>query len=246
MKKRKAYPCTEEPPRQRGVEWFTYVLWVLRLPASERAAMHANAKHCGSEKGKVAPCYEPWRAAQRGHLECLRNCHKHNIDWGSHTMLWAAREGHLECLQFAHENGCSWTGTALFGRIIGNATVYAGMMRQFDCLIYAHTHGCPLTTNTMYCAATSGFSMGETDIPRQMVEYLLAANCPYNVRLCRMRFENCYPCVSESFSFSSNYCPNCNDFLRKRSQVREIPGLLARVDGISVLLELLCDFACEE
>ena len=56
----------------------------------------------------------PWnawtiaRAAENGHLECLRYAHERGCPWNAWTIERAAENGHLECLRYAHEHGCPW------------------------------------------------------------------------------------------------------------------------------------------
>ena len=48
------------------------------------------------------------KAAQNGHLECLKYAHENGCPWNEMTCSKAAENGHLECLKYAHENGCPW------------------------------------------------------------------------------------------------------------------------------------------
>ena len=49
------------------------------------------------------------RAAENGHLECLKWAHESGCPWNDDTCLYAALNGRLECLKYAHENGCPWS-----------------------------------------------------------------------------------------------------------------------------------------
>jgi len=46
------------------------------------------------------------KAAEGGHLDCLRYAHENGCPWGSETCEKAAEGGHVDCLNYALENGC--------------------------------------------------------------------------------------------------------------------------------------------
>ena len=46
------------------------------------------------------------RAAQKGHLHCLKYLHENGVPWDYNTLQGAAREGHIDCLEYAFANGC--------------------------------------------------------------------------------------------------------------------------------------------
>ena len=54
-------------------------------------------------------------AAENGWLHCLEYLHSKNLFWGSATTSKAAEHGHLECLRYCIENGCEFDLTNCIG-----------------------------------------------------------------------------------------------------------------------------------
>ena len=48
------------------------------------------------------------KAAENGHLKCLKYAHKNNCPWDKYTCINAAMNGHIKCLTYAHESKCPW------------------------------------------------------------------------------------------------------------------------------------------
>ncbi len=74
------------------------------------------------------------KAAENGHIQCLRRAKESGCPWDRRTTDLATLHGHLECLQYAHENGCPWDK---------RTTSYAAQEGRLECLRYAHENGCP-------------------------------------------------------------------------------------------------------
>ena len=95
----------------------------------------------------------PWdkytcsNAAGNGHLDCLEYAYKNGCPWDKYTCYFAARNGHLECLKYAHENGCPWDKHTCY---------FAALNNHLDCLKYVHENGCPWDEVTCYFAAKNG------------------------------------------------------------------------------------------
>ena len=107
-----------------AIEWCALVdmhwlLCALQWAAARSAwsSQHATTpggskRHCGScfkfahEHGcPWQPSYSTRKAAQLGHLECLKYLHKQGSRRSTAVTTQAARNGHLECLKYAHELG---------------------------------------------------------------------------------------------------------------------------------------------
>src|SRR5271163_622090 len=84
------------------------------------------------------------RAAQEGHLECLKWAHENGcpLDWW--TCVLAAKNGHLECLKYARENGCPWNE---------ETCAYAALNGHLQILQWARENGCPWDEETCALAA---------------------------------------------------------------------------------------------
>ena len=61
-------------------------------------------EECGCEWN----LYASDRAAQNGHLECLKHLRENGCQWTDHTVAWAAAGGHLECLKYLREHEKEW------------------------------------------------------------------------------------------------------------------------------------------
>ena len=75
-----------------------------------------------------------YKAASKGHLDCLRYAHEQGCTWDKNTCYRAAENGHLDCLRYAHKNGCPWDK---------ETCEYAALKGHLECLQYAHENGCP-------------------------------------------------------------------------------------------------------
>jgi ankyrin repeat protein len=73
------------------------------------------------------------RAAQRGHLECLRYLHENGCPCNEQAIDVAVGRGHLECLRFLHEKGCPLTVWTI---------AWAAAGGHLECLRYLHESGC--------------------------------------------------------------------------------------------------------
>ena len=107
------------------------------------------------------------RAAERGHLECLKYAHENGCPWDSRVFTVAAFEGHLDCLRYLDKNGCPWDQNTCAGAAKGG---------HLDCLKYLHENGCPW--NTRACFAAAG--VGSLDC----LKYLHENGCPWNTKTC--------------------------------------------------------------
>jgi len=86
------------------------------------------------------------KAAENGHLDCLRYAHENGCAWDENTCAVAA-DGHLDCLRYAHENGCAWDK---------DTCENAAATGHLDCLRYAHENGCAWDENICFIAIEYG------------------------------------------------------------------------------------------
>ena len=63
------------------------------------------------ENGCALDEYTCSRAAENGHLDCLKYVHENSCSWDTLTCYMVAANGHLGCLKYAHENDCPWDWT---------------------------------------------------------------------------------------------------------------------------------------
>lgn len=87
------------------------------------------------------------KAAEKGHLECLRYEFEHGGSINEETCIWAAQNGHLACLRYLYEHGCSWDEWTIN---------WATENGHLDCLQYALDHECPVDDNICLVAALYG------------------------------------------------------------------------------------------
>ncbi len=137
------------------------------------------------------------RAANAGHLECLKYAHENGCSWGENeynVCNVAANAGHLECLKYAHENGCPWDEDTCWSAAVGGHILclkyaheqgcpwdgwtcsYAAKSGHLECLKYAHEQGCPWDGWTWYYAAVDGHL--------ECLKYAHEQGCPWDDWTC--------------------------------------------------------------
>ena len=128
------------------------------------------------------------KAADSGHLECLKEAHRQGYLF---TYMTCAVASTLECLQYAHENGCPWNvmtliNAATHGRIAcleyalthkcprENADICwrAAASRDVNCLKYCHEYGIPWNETTCTSAASNNTFA--------CLQYAHEHGCPWN------------------------------------------------------------------
>ena len=57
-------------------------------------------------------CKSTNKAAENGHLECLKHLFENGYSWNECVTYLAVENGHLECLKYLFENGCPWNKDA--------------------------------------------------------------------------------------------------------------------------------------
>ncbi len=118
-------------------------------------------------------CEDTFKAAEKGHLECLKTLYSQGVKWDFYTTSITARNGHLECLKYAHKNGCEWHPLTIIsatenghleclkyahenGFKFRDITWTASRNGQLECLKYAHENECEWSEYTDYHAAYYG------------------------------------------------------------------------------------------
>lgn len=74
-------------------------------------------------------------AAYHNRLDCLQLLHRSGCPWTASCCREAVRRGNLRCLRYAREHGCLWDEAVL---------VAAVEVRAEQCALYCLQHGCPL------------------------------------------------------------------------------------------------------
>jgi hypothetical protein len=109
------------------------------------------------------------RAADHGHLECLKYLHEEaKAPWDNRTASWAAENGHLHILEYLVERK--------YKKYFKNACTGAARRGHLDCLKFLHEVAkAPCGKSTLYDAY-------KYNRP-ECVKYLLENNCPLPVGL---------------------------------------------------------------
>ena len=107
------------------------------------------------------------RAAQNGHLECLKYLREEvKAPWDEYTATWAAANGHLHILEYLVERKYDE-----YGVVFGDACKYAAENGHLDCLQYLHeTAKAPWDSEAVRKAH-------KNDHP-DCLQYLLDNDCP--------------------------------------------------------------------
>jgi hypothetical protein len=112
-------------------------------------------------------------AAESGHMHVLQYLHAEGCGKGYHVCHWAARNGDLEMLKWAFEHGYPWfVGFTSDAAESHNIELMAWLIQQ---------PGVQLNAEVM----NSAVSVGDM----AMCEFLLANQCPWNERTCRVAVE---------------------------------------------------------
>ena len=129
---------------------------------------------------------------------------------------YAAQGGYLECLRYLHKQGCPWDQ---------KTTQWAAANGQLACLHYAHEQGCPWDEKAVWMAALNG------RLP--CLRYAADRGCPRGERVCTILFDGCA-------------CMDCTACPARANKRADTGPALAALDVLpTVLVGLLCDFACE-
>ena len=146
---------------EKKCEWDKYTINAAARQGNLEMVKYCVANECPIDEGACA------RAAQNGHLECLKYLREEvKAPWDEYTATWAAANGHLHILEYLVERKYDE-----YGVVFGDACKYAAENGHLDCLQYLHeTAKAPWDSEAVRKAH-------KNDHP-DCLQYLLDNDCP--------------------------------------------------------------------
>jgi len=146
---------------EKKCEWGAWT-----INAAARQGNLEMIKYCVANKCSISE-YACARAAEYGHLECLKYLHEEvKAPWDSNTAAWAAQNGHLHILEYLVERKYEF-------QYVHGACCHAAENGHLDCLKFLHE-----TAKAPWDFQAVRYAHRKRNNHPECLQYLLDNDCP--------------------------------------------------------------------